>query len=85
MKTFNEPFKKEEFVNEHGEKITLVWCSTDGLLYVHHTDCNDDFEEIPFFLKKYNISSEEKEKIYNFCFKCVEFGFDEIQKLKKEN
>lgn len=85
MKTFNEPIKKEEFVNEHGDKINLVWSSTDFLIWVHHTDCNDDFEEFQSFLKKYIISSEEKEKIYNFCFKCVEFGFDEIQKLKKEN
>jgi hypothetical protein len=85
MKTFNEPFKKEEFVNEHGEKITLVWCSTDGLLYVHHTDCNDDFENLQFFLKKYNLSSEEKKIVENFLYKCIEFGFDEIQKLYKEN
>jgi hypothetical protein len=83
MKTFNEPFLKEEFVNEHGEKINLVWCSIDKLFYVHHTDCNDDFDELNIFILKYTLSLEEKEILFKFCLKAIEF--EKTQKLKKEN
>lgn len=83
MKTFNEPLLKEEFVNEHGEKITLVQCSTDTSIWVHHTDCNEDFEEMKIFLLKYHLSLEERKMLLEFCLKSIEF--EKTLKLKKEN
>jgi hypothetical protein len=63
MKTFDNPVLKTEFINEFGEKMTLVM-GNDAELWFHHEDCNKDFE--PLKKAHYVLSREEQDVVSLF-------------------
>ena len=67
MKNFIDPINRKEFVNEFGETMTLVM-SSDLTVWIHHNDCNDDFETADIFCSEYILNSLEQRAIIEFIF-----------------
>ncbi len=63
------PKHKKEFVNTHGEKMTMIM-SVDNNIWIHHNDCNDDFESASIFLLKYILDTDEKKALNEFMTEC---------------
>ena len=70
MKTFKNFINRKEFINEFGEKMILVM-SEDLSIWVHHNDCNKDFETLDYFSSNYIINREETLVIINFIQECT--------------
>ena len=69
MKEFKNPINRKEFVNQYGETMTMVM-SANATIWVHHSDCNDDFEKLIIFGLKYILNSEEQNAINEFVKEC---------------
>lgn len=63
-KRFKNPLNKKEFTNRYGEKMTMV-ASANGSIWIHHEDCNEDFEKIGGAFN-YILNDEEKTAIETF-------------------
>ena len=69
MKIFKNPINRKEFVNQYGETMNLVM-SASGIIWVHHNDCNEDYEKLNIFMLKYILNKEEQEVIMDFITEC---------------
>lgn len=69
MKEFKNPINRKEFVNQYGETMTMVM-SANATIWIHHSDCNDDFEKLIIFSLKYILNSEEQNAINEFVKEC---------------
>ena len=49
---------RAEFVNEYGERMTMI-VDADNKTWVHHTDCNKDFELLETFGHTYILNHSE--------------------------
>jgi hypothetical protein len=49
---------RAEFVNEYGERMTMI-VDSDNKIWVHHTDCNEDFELLETFGNTYILNHSE--------------------------
>ncbi len=58
MKVFKNPLNKKEFVNQYGETMTMVM-SSDANMWIHHNDCNEDFEKLSIFTTNFILNAEE--------------------------
>ena len=63
MKTFPKAKLKTEFINDFGETMKLV-VDSDDHIWVHHDDCNEDYEELKNF--KYILNDSEIAVITGF-------------------
>jgi hypothetical protein len=69
MKHFKNPIHREEFVNQYGETMNMVM-SANSTIWIHHNDCNEDFENINTFGLKFILNVEEQNAITNFAKEC---------------
>ena len=56
---------KAEFVNEYGERMTMI-VDSDNKTWVHHTDCNEDFELLETFGHTYILTTSEMRILNSF-------------------
>ena len=70
MKKFIKPIATKEVVNQYGEIMNLVM-SASGIIWVHHNDCNEDYEKLHIFIVKYILNAEEKNAIDGFIKECT--------------
>jgi hypothetical protein len=63
------PKHKKEFINGYGEKMTMILC-VDNNMFIHHNDCNDDFEKASIFMLKYILDDKEKKALNDFFTEC---------------
>jgi hypothetical protein len=70
MKYFKNPLNRKEFVNQYGETMVMVM-SANATIWVHHDDCNEDFENLTLFIVKYILNVEEKKAITEFIKECT--------------
>lgn len=56
---------KAEFVNEYGERMTMI-VDADNKTWVHHTDCNEDFELLETFGHTYILTTSERRILNSF-------------------
>jgi hypothetical protein len=70
MKVFKNPLNKKEFVNQYGETMTMVM-SSDANMWIHHNDCNEDFEKLSIFTTNFILNAEELLAITEFVKECV--------------
>ena len=80
MKVFRKPIKTKEFVNQYGETMNLVM-SASGIIWVHHNDCNKDYEKLNIFIVKYIINAEEQNAIAGFIKECYKIIDEKENKL----
>jgi hypothetical protein len=52
MKKFIKPIATKEVINQYGETMNLVM-SASGIIWVHHNDCNEDYEKLNIYIVKY--------------------------------
>ncbi len=69
MKVFKNPLNRKEFVNQYGETMTMVM-SADASMWVHHNDCNEDFEKLSIFTINFILNAEELVAITEFVKEC---------------
>ena len=69
MKYFKNPLSRKEFVNQYGETMVMVM-SANTTIWVHHDDCNEDFENLNLFIVKYILNVEEQKAITEFMKEC---------------
>ena len=69
MKYFKNPIHRKEFVNQYGETMNMVM-SANSTIWIHHDDCNEDFENINIFGLKFILNVEEQNAITNFAKEC---------------
>jgi hypothetical protein len=65
MKNLEGVKLKAEFVNEYGERMTMV-VDSDNKTWVHHTDCNEDFELLEKFGTTYILTTSEMRILNSF-------------------
>ena len=70
MKYFKNPLNRKEFVNQYGETMVMVM-SANSSIWVHHDDCNEDFENLNLFIVKYILNVEEQKAITEFMKECT--------------
>ena len=70
MKYFKNPLNRKEFVNQYGETMVMVM-SANATIWVHHDDCNEDFENLTLFIVKYILNVEEQKAITEFMKECT--------------
>jgi hypothetical protein len=70
MKIFKRPIITKEFTNKFGEKMTMVMTHKLNL-WIHHEDCNNDFEKMDDF--NYILNGEEIDAISSFIDECHDF------------
>ena len=69
MKQFKNPINRKEFVNQYGETMTMVM-SANATIWIHHTDCNEDFEKLSIFGIEFILNTEEQNAITEFVKEC---------------
>lgn len=56
----------KKFHNKHGEKISIKYINGNtDILYVHHTDCTDDYITLLTLITQYIIDEDELTLIMN--------------------
>jgi hypothetical protein len=65
MKNIDSVKLKAEFVNEYGERMTMI-VDSDSKIWVHHTDCNEDFEMLETFGHTYILNQSEFKALNSF-------------------
>jgi hypothetical protein len=56
----------EVFINQHGEKMTMVYDPETGSIKIQHDDINGKFYPLMQFIEKFNLNNEEKKSILDF-------------------
>ena len=56
----------EVFINQHGEKMTMVYDPETGSIKIQHDDINGNFYPLMQFIEKFNLNNEEKKSILDF-------------------
>ncbi len=84
MQEFNNPINKKEFINEFGETMILVM-SNNAEIWVHHNDCNNDYEKLNIFMLKYVLNSNEQKIIFDFIKECENILDKMIKNLEYPN
>lgn len=69
MKHFKNPIHRTEFVNQYGETMSIVM-SANSSVWIHHDDCNEDFENISTFSLNFILNVEEQNAITTFIKEC---------------
>jgi len=69
MKKFKNPINRKEFVNQYGETMVMVM-SANATIWVHHNDCNEDFEKFNIFALNFILNAEEQIAIAGFVKEC---------------
>ena len=69
MKNFKNAIHKKTFENGFGEVMTMVM-TDKGSVWIHHEDCNEDFEE---FGKTFNytLDKDERDAIMDFVNEAI--------------
>ncbi len=81
MKEFKNPINRKEFVNQYGETMVMVM-SANATIWVHHNDCNEDFEKLIIFSLKFILNEEEKIAITEFVKECENILKKMVENLK---
>jgi hypothetical protein len=64
MKNFKNAIHKKTFENGFGEVMTMVM-TDKGSIWIHHEDCNEDFEKFDENFK-YVLDKDEREALISF-------------------